>query len=52
VPSARVHFVTGRTLSIERASTGGATLNGKPVPRTAIPHAALVAGGTLRLGPD
>jgi putative alpha-1,2-mannosidase len=39
-------------LFIERASTGGATLNGKPVPRTAIPHAALVAGGTLRLGPD
>jgi len=52
VPSARIHFATGRTLVIERASSGGATLNGKPVPRTAIPHAALVAGGTLRLGPD
>ncbi len=52
VPSARIHFATGRTLFIERASSGGATLNGKPVPRTAIPHAALVAGGTLRLGPD
>jgi predicted alpha-1,2-mannosidase len=52
VPSAKVHFAAGRTLFIERASTGGATLNGKPVPRTAIPHAALVAGGTLRLGPD
>ena len=52
VPSARIHFVTGRTLLIERASSGGATLNGKPVPRTAIPHTALVAGGTLRLGPD
>ena len=52
VPSARVHFAGGRTLFIERASTGGATLNGKPVLRTAIPHAALVAGGTLRLGPD
>ena len=52
VPGARVHFASGRTLLIERANTGGATLNGKPVPRTAIPHAALVAGGTLRLGPD
>lgn len=52
VPSARVHLAAGRTLFIERASTGGATLNGKPIPRTAIPHAALVAGGTLRLGPD
>jgi len=52
VPSARVHFAAGRTLFIERASTGGATLNGKRVPRNAIPHAALVAGGTLRLGPD
>ena len=51
VPSARIHFAAGRTLFIERATTGGATLNGKPVPRTAIPHAALVAGGTLRLGP-
>ena len=52
VPSARIHFAAARTLFIERASAGGATLNGKPVPRTAIPHAALVAGGTLRLGPD
>ncbi len=52
VPSARLHFAAGRTLFIERASTGGAMLNGKPVPRTAMPHAALVAGGTLRLGPD
>ncbi|MGB7737928.1 MAG: GH92 family glycosyl hydrolase [Steroidobacteraceae bacterium] len=51
VSGARVHLAAGRTLFIERASTGGATLNGKPVLRTAISHAALVTGGTLRLGP-
>jgi putative alpha-1,2-mannosidase len=51
VSGARVHLAAGRMLFIERASTGGATLNGKPVLRTAISHAALVTGGTLRLGP-
>ena len=52
VPSTRIHFAAGRTLFIERARTGGATLNGKPVPRHAIAHAALLTGGTLHLGPD
>ena len=51
VPRARVHLAQGRTLVIERADAGGATLQGKALPRTAIPHAALAAGGLLRLGP-
>jgi predicted alpha-1,2-mannosidase len=51
VPRARIHLASGRELLIERASEGGAQLNGQPVARTELSHAALVAGGTLRLGP-
>src|SRR5512139_51881 len=50
VPWARIHLASGRTLVIERASAGGASMNGKPLQRTELPHAALVTGGTLRLG--
>jgi predicted alpha-1,2-mannosidase len=49
---ARIQLPQGRTLTIERAETGGVTLQGKALPRTAMPHAALAAGGTLRLGPN
>lgn len=52
VPRARVHLAQGRTLNIGRADAGGATLQGKALPRTAMPHAALAGGGSLRLGPD
>jgi predicted alpha-1,2-mannosidase len=51
VSSARIHLPQGRVLTIVPAATGGATLDGQPLPRTAMPHAALAGGGLLRLGP-
>jgi predicted alpha-1,2-mannosidase len=51
VPRAKIHLASGRTLVIERAPTGGASMSGKSLPRTGMPHAVLVSGGTLRLGP-
>jgi hypothetical protein len=38
-------------LTIERTASGGAQLDGKVIPRTDVPHAALARGGVLRLGP-
>jgi predicted alpha-1,2-mannosidase len=51
VPRATIHLGQGRRLLIERAATGGATLDGRALQRTALPHAAMTAGGRLRLGP-
>jgi predicted alpha-1,2-mannosidase len=51
VSSARIHLPQGRVLTIVPAVSGGATLDGQPLPRTAMPHAALAGGGLLRLGP-
>ncbi len=38
-------------LRIRRDATLGATLDGRQLSRNAVPHAALAAGGNLRLGP-
>jgi putative alpha-1,2-mannosidase len=51
VPRASIRVGDGRTLLIERAAVGSASMNGQPVSRTDMPHALLAAGGTLRLGP-
>jgi putative alpha-1,2-mannosidase len=51
VSSARIHLPQGRVLTIVPAASGGARLDGQPLPRTAMPHAALAGGGLLRLGP-
>jgi predicted alpha-1,2-mannosidase len=51
VPRSRLLLPDGRDLAIERASSGGVVLNGKPLPRTDVPHKDLVRGGVLRLGP-
>ncbi len=40
-----------RQLRIRRGGPSGATLDGRSVSRTAVPHARLAAGGTLRVGP-
>jgi predicted alpha-1,2-mannosidase len=52
VPRSRLFLADGRVLAIEHASSGGVVLNGKPLPRTEVPHKDLVRGGVLRLGPD
>jgi putative alpha-1,2-mannosidase len=51
VPRAKVQVAQGRTLVIEQARSGEATLNGKPISRVGIPHAVLTVGGTLSLAP-
>ncbi len=51
VTRARLQLPGGRLLAIERATAGGAQLDGKAIPRTDVPHTALARGGVLRLGP-
>jgi predicted alpha-1,2-mannosidase len=51
VSRASIRVGDGRTLLIERAAVGSASINGQPVSRTDMPHALLATGGTLRLGP-
>jgi predicted alpha-1,2-mannosidase len=52
-PRITLRFPDGRTLRIVAGADGGsaATLDGRPVDPTALPRAALVAGGELRFGP-
>ncbi len=40
-----------KALRIRRGGTSVPTLDGRPLSRTAVPHAMLAAGGTLRNGP-
>ncbi|MGB7904270.1 MAG: glycoside hydrolase domain-containing protein, partial [Steroidobacteraceae bacterium] len=51
VSKVRVRLPEGRVLAIERANSGVAVFDGKSIPRTDIPHVALVGGGVLQLGP-
>jgi predicted alpha-1,2-mannosidase len=51
VSKVRVRLPEGRVLTIERANSGVAVFDGKSIPRTDIPHVALVGGGVLQLGP-
>ena len=43
--------IGNKRLRIRRGGPSGATLDGRNLPRTAVPHALLAAGGTLRIGP-
>jgi predicted alpha-1,2-mannosidase len=52
VPRAKLQLPQGRSLTIERAASGGVVLDGKPLPRTDVPHRDLAKGGLLKLGPD
>lgn len=40
-----------KSLRIQRSGRSGATLEGRDLARTAVPHTLLAAGGTMRLGP-
>lgn len=40
-----------KRLRIRRGGPSGATLDGRKLSRTAVPHALVTAGGTLRIGP-
>ncbi len=44
-------WIGEKRLRIRRGGPSGATLDGRNLPRTAVPHALLAAGGTLRIGP-
>ena len=52
VPRATLDLADGRVLEIERRDTGGVRLDGRPLPRTDLPHRELVRGGRLEVGPD
>lgn len=52
VRAATLDFPDGRELRIERRDNGPVLLDGRPLPRTDIPHRDLVRGGLLAIGPD
>lgn len=43
-------WIGEKRLRIRRGGPSGATIDGRNLPRTAVPHALLAAGGTLRIG--
>lgn len=52
VPVSTLSLADGRELRIERRASGAVLLDGRPVPRTDIPHHDLARGGLLSIGPD
>jgi putative alpha-1,2-mannosidase len=50
VRSASLRMTGGRMLTIRRGAPGVATLDGRPIVRTALRHADLASGGALVLG--